>query len=261
MTSLERFVEIDATPVTDADGIICSGQFLDHGTADRVADFSDEDFSDGLVFAENFKGHAGLHTILGTKGEDGDAEFTFHADDASVLQITDGLTILTTSGFGKSGISLSDGLIETVSGSRISIRSAFHQAHAGLGEFNQSVSEFIALIFHDSQVAEGSEQALLGLILGVFESADAETFEQTSQLFVAVFKFAGFSIGSSGALSQGVVLVLSGKKLSVLGLKLGSGDSQCDVQFLVFEFVIRTQACHTHCEKQGKGSAGDGSAE
>ena len=88
MTSLERFVEIDATPVTDADGIIGSGQFLDYGTTNRVADFSNKDFRDGLVFAVNFKGHSWLDPVFSTDGENGDAEFTLQADDAGVLQVT-----------------------------------------------------------------------------------------------------------------------------------------------------------------------------
>jgi len=261
LTSLERFVEIDATPVTDADGIIGSCQFLDHGTTNRVADFSDKDFGDGLVFAVNFKGHSRFDTVFGTDGENGDAEFALQADDAGVLQITHGLATLTTACFDECGISLRDRFIETISGRRVGILSAFHQAQARFSEFNQSVGEFIALLFHDAQVAESGKQTILGLILVIFECPNAETFEQTAQFFVTVFELAGFSIGSSGALSERVVLILGCKKLSILSLDLCGGNLKRDVQFLIFEFVIRTQTCHAHCKKQRESDAGDGSAE
>ena len=104
-----------------------------------------------------------------------------------------------------------------------------------------AAGEFVALLFHDAQIAKGSEQALLSLILGVFECSNTKTFEETAQFFVAVFKFVGFGIGGSGALSQRVILILRRKDLSILGLDLRGGDLERNVQFLIFEPVIRTQ--------------------
>ena len=143
---------------------------------------------------------------------------------AAQCQVTNSLAILTTTSFDKCGIGSGNSLVQAVGGGRISILRGLHQAHARFSQFNQRVGEFVALLFHDAQVAESSEQTLLGLIFGVFKCPDAETFKQTAQLFVAVLKLVGFSIGSSGALSQRVVLILGCKKLSILSLDLGSGD-------------------------------------
>ena len=68
---------LGSATISDADRVRIIGEFLDDGTADGLADFGDEYFCDGLVFAEDFEGHARLHAVFTAKAEDGDAEFGF----------------------------------------------------------------------------------------------------------------------------------------------------------------------------------------
>ena len=59
-----------------------------------------------------------------------------------------------------------------------------------------------------------------------------------------------FGVRSSGALSKGVVLVLGSRGSVLEGLDLRRSDLKRDEKLLVFQFVIRTHASHTHREKQ-----------
>jgi hypothetical protein len=68
---------LGSATISDADGVRIVGEFLDDGTADRLADFGDEHLGDRLVFAKNFEGHTRLHAVFTAKAEDGDAEFGF----------------------------------------------------------------------------------------------------------------------------------------------------------------------------------------
>jgi hypothetical protein len=247
---------LGAATVSDANGVRVVGEFLDDGTADGIADFSDEHFGDGFVLAEDFEGHAGLHAIFAAEAEDSDAEFGLQRDDAGVLKIASGGSFdwSGVANLAEETVSGGESLVEAICSGRIGIRSAAGKVHASLGDFHEGLGKLITLLLDDAEIAQSSEKTLLGLVFGVFEGGDAETFEKATKLFVAIFELGGFLIRCGGGLSEGIVLVLGRGSIRFELLNLLGGHGERGVKFAKLEVhvVLRTHAA-THCEKQCDG--------
>ncbi len=144
-----------AATIADSDGVRVIGKFLDDGTADGIADFSDEHFGNGLVLAKDFEGHAGLHTIFASKAEDGNSQLGFEGNNARVLEVSSWGTFNRSriAYLAEQIISSGESFIEAVSDSRICIRSTASKVNAGLSDFHQSLGEFITLLLDDAKIA------------------------------------------------------------------------------------------------------------
>jgi len=244
---------LGAATVTDANGVRVVGEFLDDGAADRIADFSDEYLGDGLVLAENFKRHAGLHAIFAAKAENSNPEFGLERDNPSVLKIASGCSIDGSSiaNLAEKGIGCGQVLVKLVRGGRISVRSTTSKVHAGLSDFHEGLGKLVTLLFDDAEVTQSGKQTFLGLIFGIFEGGDTETFEKATKLFVAIFEFGGFLIRRGGGLSEGVVLVLGrgGVRFELLDLLGGHGERGVKFAKLEVHVVLRMHGTR-HREEQ-----------
>jgi hypothetical protein len=151
-------------------------------------------------------------------------------------------------------VSGGESFVETVSSGRIGIRSTAGEVHTGLGDFHESLGKFVTLLLDDAEIAQSTKETLLGLVFGVFEGGDTETFQKATKLLVAIFEFTSLLVRCGGRLGQGIVFVLRGRCVRFELLNLLSRHGERGVKFAKLEIhVVLTTHDAAHCEEQCKG--------